>query len=193
MFTKKAVFFDRDGTLVEAVERPNFPKAVTAPFNLGELKFAPHVFQVLNTLWGLGFLRIMITNQPDVAYGYLSYEDWREVHETIVRRLPFDDVFMCRHATRDGCAFKKPSPLMLLAAADKWGIDLKSSYMIGDTINDTSAGKAAGCKTILIQAPYNKEVEADMIVPNILIASRMILNLEKSYPQFSIDCEKDRV
>lgn len=124
----------------------------------------------------LGFLRIMITNQPDVAYGRVTFSEWEKIQRR-VETLGFDDVFMCRHRTQDKCPMKKPSHLMLIAAADKWGIDPKSSYMIGDTFNDTLAGKKSGCTTILIKAPYNKGTKSDHLVKNFWEAARLIKTL----------------
>lgn len=176
MFNKKAVFLDRDGTLLKAVYREKLGKS-TAPFCLEELELAHYAKESLAALKRLGFLTIMVTNQPDVAYGHLTEDEWQKIQSSVLARLPLlDDVFMCRHPRTENCPFRKPNPGMLLAAADKWGIDLASSYMIGDTDADTGAGKAAGCKTILISASYNKDVEADVVAPGLFTAVCLIEN-----------------
>ena len=169
MSKKRAIFFDRDGTLIHAVHRPEFPKKITAPFSFNELRFISLGSAVLKRVKELGYLRIMITNQPDVAYGYMPEDEWERIQQCVTETLALDDVFMCRHRSEDKCPMKKPSSLMLVAAADKWGIDLSSSYMIGDTEKDIRAGKAAGCKTILVQRFYNTEFEkeADIVIPSL--------------------------
>ncbi|OGN03862.1 MAG: hypothetical protein A2655_01225 [Candidatus Yanofskybacteria bacterium RIFCSPHIGHO2_01_FULL_43_42] len=174
MFNRRAVFIDRDGTVIEAVHRPDFHKKITAPFNEDELRFVPNVYSDLQRLKEMKFLRILVTNQPDVAHGYMDEDVWRRIQKRIEHTFGFDDVFMCRHRDEDKCPFKKPSPLMLLSAADKWGIDLGQSYMIGDTEADVLSGKMAGCRTILIDMFYNKDVSPDIRVASFADAVRHI-------------------
>lgn len=161
MHRKRAVFLDRDGTLIEAVHRPDFNKIITAPFTYDELRFMPKAWQVLEFLKTKGFMRIMVTNQPDVANSYMTELEWHRIHCKVLDMLRPDDFFMCRCASDDDCPFKKPSPMMLWAAADKWGIDLNQSYMVGDTSADMDAGEAAGCKTVLIRTFYNSDTQGD--------------------------------
>lgn len=161
MFSRKAVFLDRDGTLIDIIHRPDFVKKFTAPFTYDELRFVPNVKEVLEFLRTKGFMRIMITNQPDVANGFMSQSEWHRIHCQVLDTLRPDDFYMCRHTSDDNCPFKKPSPFMLKAAADKWGIDLSQSYMVGDTDADMDAGKSAGCKTVLIRTSYNTNTQGD--------------------------------
>ncbi|OGM99415.1 MAG: hypothetical protein A2817_03460 [Candidatus Yanofskybacteria bacterium RIFCSPHIGHO2_01_FULL_39_8b] len=121
----------------------------------------PNAYLALSRLKEAGFLRILVTNQPDVAHGYMEEEVWRKIHKKVVDTLGFDDVLMCRHTKADNCPFKKPSPMMLLAAADKWGIDLFKSWMIGDTGQDMQTGRAARCRTLLIDRPHNSALTDD--------------------------------
>lgn len=182
MFNRRAVFLDRDGTVVESIHRPDFVKKVTAPFHEEELKFVPNAYLSLSQLKEAGFLRILVTNQPDVAHGYMDEEVWRRIHRKIVDTLGPDDVFMCRHVKTGNCPFKKPSPMMILAAADKWGIDLSLSWMVGDTNQDMEAGRAAGCRTILIDRPYNSSLTDDDYhyrVFSLIQAVELIINKSK--------------
>lgn len=174
MFKKRAVFLDRDGTLIEAIHRPHGLKKITAPFYQSELVFVPKVHEALEMLKRAGFLRIMITNQPDVGNEYMSQEEWQKIHDKVVSTLNLDDFHMCRHTTKDGCLFKKPSPFMLLSMADKWGIDLAESFMVGDTEQDIQAGRSAGCETILIDKLYNSNVKADWRVMDLLAAAKTV-------------------
>ena len=180
MFNRKAVFLDRDGTLIEIIERPEHPKKRTAPFVDSELKFFPDAWDALDRLRVAGFLTIMVTNQPDVAHGYMSEDEWQKIHKTVVDTLFLDDFYMCRHRSEDHCPFKKPFPLMLQSAADKWGINLSESYMIGDTDTDMKAGKAAGCTTIILNRPYNQGIGADARVLNLTDAVITIKIMEIS-------------
>ena len=161
------------------IKRTDFPHKFTAPFNLHEVKFMRGAYETMNILKAMGFLRVVITNQPDVGYGYLTESVWQEVHNYIIQYFRPDDVFMCRHGGSSNCPMRKPSPMMLFAAADKWGIDLARSYMVGDTDKDMGAGRAAGCKTILLKHDYNERINADIYVDDL----RQILKLIKNEPK----------
>lgn len=173
MLTKmRAVFLDRDGVINDLVYRgENFfvhGKKVcwTAPFSYNEFKLRDGVEDSLNKIRGLGFLVILATNQPDVTYGTLSFEDHKRIMADI-EKFPLDDIFVCMHGRDDGCECKKPKPGMFLQAAEKWNINLKSSFVIGDMASDVCAGKTAGCGTILIDCNYNKNIEADVRVKDL--------------------------
>lgn len=173
MLTKiRTVFLDRDGVINDLVYRgENFfvhGKKVrwTAPFSFSEFKLRDGVEDALNEIRGLGFLVILATNQPDVTYGMLSLENHKRIMADI-EKLPLDDIFVCMHGRDGGCECKKPKPGMLLQAAEKWNIDLRSSFVVGDMASDVCAGKTAGCRTILIDCDYNKDVEADIRVKDL--------------------------
>ena len=175
---EKAAFIDRDGTILKSILKRITMDGKTqlcpiSPHALKEFKLYPKVTESLVLLKKLGFLRILVTNQPDVAYGHLCEEDWQCIQKRI-EWLGFDDIFICRHTRYQKCYFRKPSPGMLLAAADKWNINLAGSWMIGDTSADTEAGKAAGCKTILLARNYNADVKSDYIAKNIWGAVKFI-------------------
>ncbi len=178
---KHAVFFDRDGTINEAIiNRPGFEKKVTAPFTMSELKFDPDLDESMDIIRDLGYLRIITTNQPDVAYGYISEEDWEEIHNEVISRVMPDAWFTCRHTRDAGCFMKKPNPGMLIAAADRWNIDLAHSYIIGDTDADVGAGYKAGCNAIILDRPYNQGVVATFRMPSLLAAAKHLKMLTES-------------
>ncbi len=179
MSKRRAIFLDRDGTVVKAVYEPGAQKEIRAPFSMDELEFAPNLERALDGFRSMGFLLIIITNQPDVAHGYLNETEWEKIHATIIGAVGPNDVFMCRHRSRDNCPLKKPSPLLILVAADKWGIDMNSSYMIGDTNSDMLAGKAVGCKTILLQKEYNHGTTGDFVVSDLLEALEIVKKAER--------------
>lgn len=148
MSGRPAVFLDRDGTLNESfIGADGVPRP---PASLDEFALVDGAAEACRQLGALGFLRIVVTNQPDVARGALQ----REVVESINRRLrdnvPLDDIRVCYHDDADACECRKPKPGLLLTAAQEWGIDLASSFMVGDRWKDVEAGKLAGCTTILI-------------------------------------------
>lgn len=175
----KAVFIDRDGVLNESVYRGEHcivaGKKVkwTAPWNMGEFRPIQGVSEALRKMGDLRFVRILVTNQPDVAYGMMTQqENDRIMDET--RKLPLDDVFICYHGRTDGCDCKKPKPGMFIAAAEKHNIDLSESWSIGDQATDLRPPKELGCRTILIRGPQNRGVEADFYAATLLEAVEVI-------------------
>lgn len=180
IFVNRAVFIDRDGTIVKAVVRnlPNRGSVPCAPWNLREIKFARKLKFALALLGRMKFLKILVTNQPDVSYGYLSIKKWQEIHNRIIFGLSLDAVYCCMHGPSAKCHRRKPAPGMLLDAADNHCIDLSRSYMIGDREQDMAAGMAVGCTTILIETAYNKKVKSDYKAKSFLGAVRLIEKLE---------------
>ena len=181
---KRAVFFDRDGVIFAPVFKDGSRLAggekglVRAPFSYAEFLEAGGITRdALPTIRALrkkGFLTILVTNQPDVAYGNISRDEWGRIHAHAAA-LPFDDIYVCFHTRTDGCECKKPKPGMLFAAAKKWNIDLDASYFIGDTESDTLAAKAAGCASILVGAWYNKNTTSDHRIHDLTAAAAFIL------------------
>lgn len=166
---RKAIFFDQDGVLNEAVrrEKPNGEVQYTAPFTLAEFKVIPGVMEVIARVRELGWLAVIVTNKPDLRNGKSPAAEFDQIM-TATRQYGANAVYSCLHVREDECDCKKPKPGMLLAAARTHGIDLVRSFMVGDTATDIEAGKAAGCRTILIRTSYNQaaieEVAADYVV-----------------------------
>ena len=176
---RRAGFLDRDGGINDTVDRgENFfvkGKQVrwTAPYSYGEFKFKSGVAESLKKFGELGFLRIIVTNQPDVKYGFISKKEYDLIMSDL-QSLPLDDIFVCLHARDDGCECRKPKPGMIVEAAKKWGIDLGKLLMIGDAEIDMDAGKAVGLRTILMDYEHNKDVAADVRVKNLSEAVKYI-------------------
>ena len=124
------------------------------------------------------FLRILVTNQPDVRKRLVSPEVWAEMQNRVMN-LGFDCAYICPHLTGDNCDCKKPKPGMLLAAAKRWNLDLPSCYMIGDTAAETGAARNTGCKSILIRASYNEGIKSDCVAEDLLNAVLLIWKLER--------------
>jgi D-glycero-D-manno-heptose 1,7-bisphosphate phosphatase len=154
---QKAVFLDRDGTINK------LNGFVTKPEDFVLIEGAAEAIGKIN---GLGYLVIVITNQPVIARGEASLEDLETIHNKMETALGkagayVDDIFFCPHHPDGGfpgerpeykidCDCRKPKPGLIFGAAEKYNIDLSQSYMIGDDMRDVNAGLAAGCKTVLL-------------------------------------------
>lgn len=151
---KQAVFLDRDGVINRAIVRDGKPYP---PADLAALEILPGVAEAMQSLHEAGWLLIVVTNQPDVARGTTPLADVVAINLHLQQCLPIDEFRTCYHDSSDGCNCRKPLPGALLAAADAHGIDLASSYMVGDRWRDTEAGERAGCKTIFLDYGYNEK------------------------------------
>ena len=174
---RRAVFLDRDGVVNRVILRGGKPYP---PAGMEELEILPGVPEALEALRRAGYCLIVVSNQPDVARGTLD----RGVVETMNRRLHaelrLDAVYVCWHDDRDGCLCRKPRPGMLIDAAAEFGLDLRTSFMVGDRWRDVEAGKRAGCTTILVDYGYDEKltVEPDIRVRSLAEAAGRILNAE---------------
>ena len=151
--SRRAVFVDRDGTLNRAVVVDGKPYP---PSTVSEFALLPGVIEGLVSIKDAGYLVVVVTNQPDVATGRQSIQVVEAIHNELRSKLPIDDIRVCFHTDEDRCQCRKPLPGMLLAAAAELGIDLSSSYMVGDRWRDVEAGQAAGCQTIFIRSGYTE-------------------------------------
>lgn len=154
---QKAVFLDRDGTI---------NRYVGYLTNAEDFELLPGVAEAIRKINLSGYLAIVVTNQPSIARGELSYDGLDEIHKKMETLLGqqgayVDHIYFCPHHPDKGfpgevpslkveCTCRKPKPGMLLQAARDFNIDLSSSWMIGDEAKDVGAGKNAGCHTALI-------------------------------------------
>lgn len=145
---RHAVFFDRDGVLNASVVRSGL---LTPPRSLDELVIVPEAAAQVGRVHDAGFLAIVVTNQPDVARGALASSVLHAINQQILDQLGLDDCYVCEHDTEQGCVCRKPSPGMLLSAADDWNLDLTGSWMVGDRWVDIAAGAAAGVQTVMLE------------------------------------------
>ena len=172
---RRAVFLDRDGVISRSQVRGGKPYA---PRRLKDFRLLPGAARAVRDLKHAGFLIIVVTNQPDIGNGLVDSAVVRAMHAKLRARVPVDDIRMCPHRQDAGCACRKPKPGMLLAAAKRWKIDIKNSYIVGDRDGDISAGKAAGCHTVLINRYYSELRRAvpDKNVRSLAAAARFILS-----------------
>ncbi len=150
-----AVFLDRDGVLVEDRGLLVDP---------AELRVLPGVPAALRRLKEVGFRLIVVSNQSVVARGMLSPAGVEAIHAHLQDLLKaagsprLDAIYFCPHHPeadlpeyRLECECRKPRPGALIRAAEEHGLDLSASFMVGDRLTDIAAGKAAGCRTILLK------------------------------------------
>jgi D-glycero-D-manno-heptose 1,7-bisphosphate phosphatase len=151
---KKCVFFDRDG-IVNRSPGPGYVE------RWEDFKLLPDFVEVLRIVASRGYESVIVTNQRGVARGIMTEQTVNEMHDKLRAVLLEDydlellDIFCCMH-NRDECECRKPKPGMLIQASKKHNIDLKLSWMIGDNETDIEAGRAAGCKTILVSEKLNE-------------------------------------
>lgn len=180
---RSAIFLDRDGVINKDVNNLS---------NIDDFELLDNVSEAIKKINKSEYLSILVTNQPVIAKGFLSYRGLNEIHkkmETLLGsdRCYLDDIYFCPHHTELGfdgeikelkidCECRKPKPGMLLSAAKDYNIDLESSWMIGDREVDLIAGKLAGCRTIHIR-PENgeKSVYSDFECSDLLESVEFIL------------------
>ena len=104
----------------------------------------------------------------------MSAKELLKITDFMTSSLDLDDVIYCTHDDDNDTGCRKPEPGMFLQAQDKWKIDLANSFMVGDTWKDLEAAKRAGVTPLLINADYNKNLETEYRVKNLLSAIRLI-------------------
>jgi len=170
---KGAVFLDRDGVINRVVFRDGKPGS---PRSLEEFEFESGVESALTALHRRSWQLYVVTNQPDLARGLLDQETSEAITRRVLERLPVRRVLICGHDDRDECDCRKPKPGLLLRVKEEDGIDLGSSWMIGDSARDAGAARSAGCMSIIISRHYNLDSKADFRVATIGDAVELIGN-----------------
>jgi D-glycero-D-manno-heptose 1,7-bisphosphate phosphatase len=168
---KPAVFLDRDGVLNRALVREG---QAYPPMDRSEVEILPGVVEACQRLKKAGFLLVVVANQPGVERGEQSRETVEQINAVVERQIPVDELLVCFHEDGDHCPCRKPQPTMLLDAAQRIGISLGESFLVGDRPRDIDAGKTAGCRTVLIG---DAQGEAGTTVPDYRAAS-----LEEAVP-----------
>lgn len=192
-----AVFLDRDGTLNREM---NY---IRVPDQLHLIEGAGAAVGRLNRR---GLITCVLSNQSGVARGFLTEEDLSPIHSKLERELALgggrvDRIYYCPHHPTEGippynieCDCRKPKTGMLERAALEFNIDLRSSFLVGDSIVDMQAGNTAGTKTILVLTGYGTDakeqcmstnIHVDHVAPTIVEAIDFVLNTvgEKQKPK----------
>jgi D-glycero-D-manno-heptose 1,7-bisphosphate phosphatase len=170
----RAVFLDRDGVLVHALGGKGAPRSART---LAELELLPDVEEACSILKQAGFTLVVVTNQPEIARGTLNAETVTRQNDVLRAALPLDEIVVCPHDDEDGCECRKPKPGMLVDAAARLGLDLASSFMVGDRWRDVEAGRRAGCRVVFVDRAHDEHrgAEPDAAVPSLADAARWIL------------------
>ena len=170
-----AVFLDRDGIINRAIVRDGKPYP---PLRLDDFEILPGSITALLRLADSGYVLIGITNQPDVARGTQSREMVESFNALIQSRLPIREIFVCYHDNTDNCECRKPKAGLILKAVDKYGLDLSTSWMVGDRWKDVAAGQAVGLRTIFVNYHYAEDyagAPADFVVEDTTHLADIIL------------------
>ena len=166
-----AVFFDRDGTLMEEVHYCGDP---------AQVRVYPGVSEALGELKAAGFRAIVVTNQSGIGRGFFTEAQYRAVEAEFLRQVGaglIDATYFCADVPGTPSTRRKPEPGMLLEAARDFEIDLAASYLVGDKSADIECGRRAGTRTILVRTGYGAEQECqpDFIAEDVVEAIRKIL------------------
>lgn len=175
----KAVFLDRDGTIIVGVDYLSSPDQIRLNLNSAE---------GIKKFNEMGYLVIIITNQSGVGRGYFDEERLKEINDELIKQLQdkgsvIDGLYYCPHLPEsllgDGdkaCECRKPKPFMILEASRKFDIDLEQSLMVGDTPGDILAGKNAGCQTALVfkgEEYYDYKRDPEHLHPDYVVKDLM--------------------
>jgi D,D-heptose 1,7-bisphosphate phosphatase len=175
----RAVFLDRDGVINAALYDPVEGKP-DSPYRLEDFRLLAGVAQAVRAINEMGFLAVVVSNQPGVAKGKCDYAFLETVNAELTARLArqkahLDAIYYCLHhpdavdeSLRVDCDCRKPKPGLLLRAAQELNIDLTGSFMLGDSPSDIEVGLAAGCQTILVDGhrSYFRLGEAVRVKPH---------------------------
>lgn len=156
----KAVFLDRDGTIIKNVPYLNDPERI---------EFLPYVLEGLKILISNGFNLFIVTNQSGVSRGFIKLKELEEIHKRIKNILKKEgikikDIVYCPHLPENNCNCRKPKTGLIEILIKKYKIDLKKSYLIGDKDEDILLAKNMGIKSISVSDKIN--VEPDFIAKN---------------------------
>lgn len=178
----KAVFFDRDGTLIH--EKPGV--YLSDPNKVRPYQSVPAALLLLKRA---GYHFFIVSNQSGIGRGYFTEKEVNAVHNRLQKLLQpavFEEIVFCPHAPNENCACRKPQPKLGLYLIKKYNIDPAQSFMIGDKKADVEFGHTIGFKTILVTTANGKnhlqkypDLQPNKIASNLLNAARFILKQEK--------------
>ena len=161
----KTIFLDRDGVLNDAIIVDGKP---FAPKSQKEFNIPQKCISTVKEIKSMGFLTIVVTNQPDIASGKVSPNLVDSFHDKLIKTMPIDDIFVCPHLDNVNCSCRKPKPGLIHQAVRKYSIDLQSSFLIGDRWRDVDCATNAGVKSIFIDYGYSEHLQTK---PNFTISS----------------------
>lgn len=164
----KAIFLDRDGTLIEEV---GYLKMIE------DMRFTPRAPDALRIFHELGYLNIVVTNQSAVARGLLSPKELARIHRRLKELAAeeggvIDAIYHCPHYPEGRvapynieCECRKPKPGLVLRAQEKYKLDLNQSYLVGDKCADLELAQNAGARAVLVLTGYGKQTKGEWLQP----------------------------
>ena len=160
---RRAIFLDRDGVI--NVNRPDHVKT------WHEFEFLPHALAAIRKLAASDFLIIVTTNQAAIARGLTTEAAVRDIHAQMIAEIErtggrIDAVYFCPHHPDDKCACRKPQPGLYRQAAERFGIDLARSFVVGDAFADIAAALAIGARPVLVLTGRGHEARAQLAAHN---------------------------
>jgi len=194
----RAVFLDRDGVINKIIYHQDIG-VLDTPFTPSQFELLPKAASGIKQLNRLGFLTILVSNQPGIAKKNFNLKTFKAIEKKMFSQLSraaarLDGIYYCLHHPqaedkryKKRCLCRKPEPGLLLQAAKDFEIDLKNSYMVGDSVTDVLAGKEAQCITVLLgnhkcdlcRFLEKNKVKPNYLVPDLWEAARMIMRFEK--------------
>jgi len=183
---QRAVFLDRDGTLIAEKNYLHRPE---------DVEIFPGAGAALRQLTEAGFKLFMVTNQSGIGRGYFTLADAERVNERVSADLApagvrFEKIYIAPEAPEQSSRGRKPSPQFLFDARDEFGLDLAASFMVGDKLIDLECGWNAGVlKSILVRTGYGASVERDevqkiqraIVVDGLRETAEKILNCDSKF------------
>jgi len=177
----KAVFFDRDGTLIH--EKPGV--YLSDPAKVRPYKSVPAALKLLHKA---GYHFFIVSNQSGIGRGYFTEKEVNAVHarlQQLLRPAKFEEIVFCPHTPGEACACRKPQPEMGNYLIKKYHIDPTRSFMIGDKKADVEFGRAVGFRSVLVTTANGKhhvqkypDLHPDKIASNLLNAAKFIVKQE---------------
>jgi len=177
----RAVFLDRDGTII--AER-NYLRRVK------DVKLLKGSVEAMKLLKALGYKLIIVTNQSGIGRGYLTENKLAQIHKYLLKLLKskgvkIDGIYYCPHHPDEKCACRKPNTELVKLARDRFNLDLKKSFTVGDHTGDFRLGRNMGGKGIFVKSGHwkheQKKIDAsggavrpDYTAANILAAAKLI-------------------
>jgi D-glycero-D-manno-heptose 1,7-bisphosphate phosphatase len=171
---RPAAFLDRDGVLCRTHVVDGKSYAVR---RLADFRLFPGTVAAVNKLRVAGYRIVVVTNQPDIGNGLVEASVVDAMHARLAERIAPDAIEVCPHRQDEDCSCRKPKPGMIVSAAQRLGIDLPASVMVGDRWSDIVAGREAGCYTVFLNRGYREHLKAapDCVVRTLPAAVEAIL------------------
>lgn len=149
----RAVFLDRDATVNVGV--PKYERVDS----ISKVELLPNTLEALTLLAKLDYMIFFVTNQGGIGEGLIDMSDFNKINDKVLELISpsgikISKTYLCPHGYDEGCECRKPKPKLLIDAASEFGIDLESSYMIGDRPTDADTGINAKTKTILVMTGH---------------------------------------